>query len=191
MGSTVPESDTIGPRKRVYLFLAIAIAVIVVAVSIGGYYYYLSFAPGHRGGPGNLGYTGVMRRASPGSAGCGSRNAEVCYSNGILVTYGGSVLSDLSFEVTEQTNADAQAPSIPLGPNATVTLLNSTNAVAGVWDWSQNIWVSGSEWVISPGQAVDLVLDTGLLTNSTLAEGIFWVTLSPPNGGSIGAPLGY
>jgi hypothetical protein len=178
-------------RRRVYLFLTIALAFIVIAGLFGGYYYYLYFAPGHRGGPGNLGYSGVMTGASPGSVGCASRNSEVCYSNGVLVTYGGSVLSDLSFKVTNETNADAQAPSIPLGPNATVSLLNSTDAVVGVWNWSDNTWVTGSQWAIPPSQAVGLILDTGLVTNSTLSKGMLWVTLSGPNGGSIGTPLSY
>jgi hypothetical protein len=189
--STAPEGGVTAPRKRDYVYLGIALAVTIVAGFFGAYYFFADVAHGHCECPAGFGFTGGMSRVAPSSLGCAPPTAEVCYSNGLVVSYGGSVLSDLSFAFTQETNADAQAPAIPLGPNATVTMVNSTNAVVGVWNWSHSLWVSGSDWSIPPGQPVSFVLDTGLVFNSTLAGGVLWVTLSGDHGGIDEARLSY
>lgn len=168
----------------------VIVVVLVALVGFGSTYYFLvEVAPVHRGGPANLGFTGTLSSAAPGSEGCANHPAEVCYATGLTVTHAGSALSALSFRVTQRTNADAAAPSIPLGPNATLTALSANDSVVGVWNWSRSTWTSGSQWGISSSQILGMVLDTGLVSNSTLAGGLFWAILSGQFGGQDSLPM--
>jgi hypothetical protein len=78
--------------------------------------------------------------------------------------------------------------SIELGVGASVSLLNGAN-VAGVWNYTVGAWSIVPSGVLSTSAPIVLVLDTGLVSNSTFVGSYFYIELSSPYGGSVGFPL--
>ena len=75
--------------------------------------------------------------------------------------------------------------NVPLGMNAMASILNGSS-VAAAWQWTSSLWLNGSGYVLPIGSNVQIVLDTGLQSNSTLSGSIFCVELSTHGGGVLG-----
>jgi hypothetical protein len=167
--------------------LMLVVVLVVILTCAGGLYLYLGQS--HSTGPAGFNLTSHPERVPPGSTACAPTNGEVCYATGIMVTQGGATLSDLSFKVIQGSGGVVGGTPVPLGPSAAVRMLNGQGEVVGDWNWTEGTWTSGGQWAIPQSQNVDLVLDTGLTNDTTLASAYFWVTLSGVNGGSAGGSL--
>lgn len=100
-------------------------------------------------------------------------------------------ISDLSFAVTNWTSAPYPiADSFPLGPGASVTALNSSQSVGGIWNLSEGKWMGTPSGVLPTSTTAVFTLDTGLISNATLTGGVwFWVEFSSYHQGVVGFQL--
>jgi len=133
-----------------------------------------------------------IERQSPGSTGCRLEPTEVCDKALFESRLDGLTLAHIRFEVTNWSSSTVSGPSappIPLGPTADVSVLDSTGGIAGVWNVSDSLWVSGSGWAVPTDQDVPVVLDTGLTSNATLTNAEFSIILTDPFQGGLGFGL--
>ena len=165
-----------------------AVAVLVAAGVLLGPWL-VSLGPG----PSDFAPAGV-ERVPAGSIGCGPTTGEVCYAASLESLLQGLTLGHLRFVVANGSEGFSThgplAPPLPLGAGAQITALAAPAAVAGVWNMSDGQWVTGGDWRVPAGPNVVVVLDTGLLSNSTLEDAYFAIVLTSPYEGSIGFPLG-
>lgn len=172
---------------RVLLSVGVVVGVIVaaVAVIVG------LFLVGHTG-PSSFAPAG-MARALPGTPACRQIHDEICYEVEFQSGLQGLTLAHLRFVVASGSEGASTngplGPRVPLGQNASVSVLGSPTSVAGVWNFSASSWTSGASWAVPIGPYVPVVLDTGLLSNSTLQEAEFAIILTSPYEGALGFPL--
>lgn len=133
-----------------------------------------------------------IRDAAPGSPGCSAVAGRVCYLAEVDSSIPNLPVSDLRFAVTDKGPYSTLPPNTAiLGPGASVSVLNSTSGVIGVWNLSAGAWSQGPSGDLPTTTPVVVVLDTGLRSNATLAGDYFWVEHYNPYPGSVGFPLGY
>jgi hypothetical protein len=140
--------------------------------------------------PSDFGGAGIARVA-PGSIGCATPAGAVCYRADYASAISGLTLSGLRFNVAGPTNQtiDPDAPGVPLGPTAKVSALGAEGQVVGVWSMPSMTWQIGSGAPVPKSSDDVVILDTGLLDNSTLLGAYFYIILTGANGGSVGFPL--
>ena len=175
-------------RRETAWRLVLGVAGIAVAVFLAGLAVFLLSTHTR---PSDFAPAGI-ERASPGTLGCRSTAGEVCYEALFQSGLSGLTLSHLQFEVTNvspATTTGPLAPPIPLGPGAQVAVLDSSTSIAGVWNVSNGQWQNGSTWLVPTGPYVPVILDTGLVSNSTLSEAEFAIVLTSPFEGALGFPL--
>lgn len=194
--SSIPKDKASGPavgqrnpvRGRTLLILG---AVGIAALLVVGLFAFLVLSPATGGPRGPSLGPGGLERTAPDTVGCLATALEVCYTLTVGCTIANLPASNLFFATS---SASAFSYPIPnnarLGPGATVTVLNGTSS-NGVWN------VTNNRWTILPGGDVPvstpliLVLDTGVVTNTTLQGEWFFVEHSAPSGGYLGFALGY
>jgi hypothetical protein len=170
--------------------VAAVVAVTVAVVVALGIVFALTLAQNAGSRPSGFSVAGAAARIAPGSLGCRSIPGNVCYSTGLIVGKSGVTLSDVVFDVANQTDPEnPQAPRIPLGPGAEVTMFGNSSSVVGTYNMSSASWTRGGEWQFPVDQAVGLILDTGLTSNATLSNAMFWATVASPYLGSVGEGL--
>jgi hypothetical protein len=190
-----PDSDPLRAppaTSRRHEVARILVIVIVIALAIlfaaGSWVLVLWSAPGHTE-PSQFAPVGVERVAA-GSIGCRSTSDEVCYAAIFESALSGLTLGHLQFVVANAsagaTTNGPVAPPLPLGAAAEVSALASPTSVAGVWNVSNNRWVSGGDWPVPNGPNVTVVLDTGLVSNYTLMDAEFDIVLTSPYEGAVG-----
>lgn len=165
--------------------LAIGVAILLAAVVL-----LFAYHPWNTGGsaPSAFG-PATIQRTSPGSIGCRSTPAEVCYISTFDSSISNLPASNLFFAVSNHYPVSYPvSSSVPLGIGASVALLNSTH-VAGVWNFTLGSWTLMPQGNLPTTSAIAVVLDTGLSSNSTLIGSYFYVEHSMPYGGAIGSPL--
>jgi hypothetical protein len=201
----LPPPPPGSPRRRPppgWTVWAIGAALAVVGVVFPGSFVYFDHPiPGSNCtdwyvycpiGPSGFAPAGV-ERAPAESIGCRSSSGEVCYAAIFEATIHGLTLAHLRFVVANSspggdTNGPI-APPLPLGASAQVTALASPGSVAGIWNFSDEQWVSGSDWAVRSTSGVTVILDTGLVSNTTLTDAEFDIVLTSPYEGSVGFPL--
>ena len=130
-------------------------------------------------------------RVAPGSVGCQPTPNEVCYAVIVENSEKGLTLSDVRFYSAVGT-ASQSGPiwtPISLGDSARVSALGPPKSIVGVWNYSEAQWTSGSGWGVPTIGDFTLILDTGLLTNSTLEQAYFFVEVTGPFHGGVGFPF--
>ena len=131
-------------------------------------------------------------RVPAGSVGCRALPQNVCYSVSIATTLNNLEASNLFFAVSNTSRIQVPVPSnVPLGPGASISMLNSTSAIVGVWNYSADHWSHAPSGVLPVNVPVSIVLDTGLDSNATLAGSSFYVEFSSDSGGGVGFPIGW
>jgi hypothetical protein len=165
----------------------IVVVVVLVVTSLVVTSVILLKGGGSPAGPSSFAPGSEISRASPGSTGCRQIPMNVCYSWSLTSQYGGKTYSDLTFNVQSLSTSYSQAPSVPLGPGANVSILNSTGGLVAVWNISSDTWVSGATLPLPVSSLVALVLDTGLNSTQPLSNTEWWVSLSGV--GEIWGPL--
>jgi hypothetical protein len=186
-----PSAGACVARRRGRAILVAAVVAVTVAVVVAlGIVFALTLAQNAGSRPSGFSVAGAAARIAPGSLGCRSIPGNVCYSTGLIVGKSGVTLSDVVFDVANQTDPEnPQAPRIPLGPGAEVTMFGNSSSVVGTYNMSSASWTSGGEWQFPVDQAVGLILDTGLTSNATLSNAMFWATVASPYLGSVGEGL--
>jgi hypothetical protein len=178
-----PTSGLKNQRRRILIVTVIAVVLIIA----GGYvWFYETTYP--RLGPGSF-FVYNATKVSPGSIGCIPKPGELCYSLTMGNEFNNLHLSDVRFSLTDSNVSNPNGPPVHVGSNAGVSVLQSTSAVAGQWNWTSGTWSLGASWTVPVNPGVTLVFDSGLLGSSTLNNTIFWATLSAPGVGSAGAQL--
>ncbi len=165
--------------------LAVYLAVVIVAVGL-----LFAVHPWDTGGsvPSDFG-AAAYQRTSPGSIGCRSTPAEICYAVAVDSSFSNLPASNLVFAVSNHFPTSYPIPStVPLGPGASVSLLSSTQVV-GVWNCTFGTWTQVPQNFLPTTSAFVIVLDTGLGSNTTLNGSYFYVEHSLPYGGATGIPL--
>jgi hypothetical protein len=189
--SVMPESEggnvagRSGPWRRSRAFPAAAIAsTFVVAVVVLAIFN--PWANRRTSGPSNFAPVDGPVKTAPGTIGCRSTPLEVCYSVVVSCLFRNFTASNLYFAVTNETVYSYPEPNnVPLGPDASVSVLQS-GSIAAVWNWSTGAWSNGSGWLFPYDSNVTIVLDTGLVSDSTMLGMSFWVEYAQPYGGSVG-----
>lgn len=140
-------------------------------------------------GPSDFAPVGI-ERATPGSIGCAAPVGAVCYRADYAPSIPGLTLSGLRFNVANPSNQtiNPNAPTIPLGPTATVSALGSDGQVVGVWSMQSMMWQNGAGAPVPPSSDTAVILDTGLLSNATLSGAYLYIILSGTNQ-AVGFPL--
>ena len=165
-------------RPHAWLFPVVAVAAAIFVVNVSFFWVLANFQPT---GPSVFAPSFGPERVLHGTIGCRSVPAEVCYLVSIESSYWDLPLSSLRFTVAHQSSfPDPNAVPVSLGPGATVSALNSTSSVAGVWDALNGSWVTGSNRVVPSDRDVSFVLDSGLMSNATLSGAWFSVVLTGP-----------
>lgn len=177
------------PKARRMTWLVVPICIVIAIGLLLGFV----FVPlGGHPGPGPSGFSPASGpiRVAPGSIGCQSLSRDVCYAAAVMTLYSGVSLSHLQFRVANETTPlNSNATPLPLGHSAQVAVLSSSVSIAGVWNVSTGSWTNGSGWVLPTNLSIVIILDTGLLSNSTLAGTWFWAELTGPAQASVGFPL--
>jgi hypothetical protein len=191
--SQVPYPQNPGPRLgqpvMIVVFVVAALAVASTAIVLGPGLAAWMACP--HTCPSGFAPVGIERQP-PGSTGCRPEQSEVCDQAQFESRLDGLTLAHLRFEVTNWSSSSVSgpaAPLIPLGAMAAVSVLDSTGEVVGVWNVSDSAWVSGSGWAVPTDQYVPVVLDTGLVSNATLANAEFSIILTDPYQGALGFGL--
>lgn len=173
-------------RRALMIFLAVAVVLILVTGSLA--YLVLNqptFPPRPSLGPAGL------SRATSGSLGCRSSPDEVCYAVEFGCTYSQLPIWNLFFAASNATGFSYPiANTAYLGPGARVTVLNGSSA-NGEWNISSGRWTVQPVGFVPTNSLLVVVLDTGVLSNSSLIGTWFFVEHSLPTGGAIGLALGY
>lgn len=172
------------------------IAVAAVIVAVGVLTSFLLLAQPIRPG---VGYTvppylwmDNQTRVLAGSAGCLPRSGELCYGFQAGVEASGFRLSDVRFEFTNDsggTTSGPSAPERPLGPSASVLVLNTSGAPVAQWNWTDHDWEYGAAWALPVGGSFSLVFDTGFTNENEVVGAMFTLTTTAPIEGSVGASL--
>jgi hypothetical protein len=185
-------ADHPAPRNR-RLKIALVSVVVALSVFLVASLVLVSLLSSLGTSPNSFWFAKGPDRVGPGTIGCRMNPDEVCYSFAFGMVYKGVTLSRSSFQVVNRSYAlsgrGSEGPIIPLGPIASVSVLSSTSTIAGSWNYSSSVWSNGSGWVVPTNVNVTVILDTGLLTNATLANTGFEIVLSSPNGGAVGCSL--
>ena len=142
-------------------------------------------------GPGPSAFgPGAISSASPGSVGCRAIAGDLCFAVTVQTSLSGVPASNLFFAVSNQSPISYPVEnSIPLGPGASVSLLNGS-VIAGVWNFTLGTWSTVPVGLLPTTIPFEVVLDTGLTSSSTLTGSYFYVQHSDPYGGATGVPLG-
>jgi hypothetical protein len=193
-GSTLPTVATSGsrpglPRPRSSRGpLILLVAMIVIVGALGGAFALSQIWHGAPVGANQFGFANVSM-VVPGSMGCREVPHEVCFGLTAATTLTGLQLGDIHFRLTNQTDQDYRAPSVPIGANASVLVMKAPGASAGQYNWSSGAWITGSTWVMPTNLNVEFVFDTGLTDGAQVNGTVFWALLSSPGSGADGAPL--
>ena len=185
---SVGPSDSISrgsnPRRGRRWALVVGVATIVVVGSFALYY----FETYPRLGPASF-FVDNSTRVLPGSTGCSPTASELCYSLVMGTIIQSLRLSDLRFELTNETDEGPNGPRVPVGVNAGVTVIQPAGGEAGHWNWSAGEWNTGASWIIPTNANVSIVFDSGLSDASSLNETDFWIVVSGPGSAAVGDPL--
>jgi hypothetical protein len=166
-------------------WVALAVGVSVI-VGLGVWVFWeLEVGPYLQNGfpPGAAGFAfgGPPMRAPPGSQGCRAITGNVCYSDSFVTLYHGESFSDLQLNVG--TGANPRGAPVPLGPGAVILAFSPSDGLLAVWNVSGQAWIVGSNAGIPQNVQVPVVLDTGLTSNSTLANAMLWGSLEGQGSG--------
>ena len=188
------------PRRRTVWALCAALAIVGL-VLLGSFVYFDDLIPGSNCydwyvhcplGPSDFSPVGI-EKVSAGSIGCSSTTGEICFSAIFQASLQGLTLEHLRFVVANASAGGSTngplAPPLPLGAGAQVTALASPSSVAGVWNVSTGHWISGGSWPVSTGPGMSVILDTGLVSNTTLRDAEFDIVLTSPYEGAVGFTL--
>jgi len=125
-----------------------------------------------------------------GSAGCPPVSGLVCYSVAVESLLHGLTLGSLGFRVANLTTQPGlNTTQVRLGSTARVSALGSTGLAVGTWWFSNRTWSSGSTWPVPLSTEVWFVLDTQLVSNSTLGRAWFSIDLGTPFSGGVAFSL--
>lgn len=127
-----------------------------------------------------------------GSAGCLPRSGELCYGFQAGVEASGFRWSDVRFEFTNDSGGRTSGPSAPerpLGPSASVLVLNTSGAPVAEWNWTDHDWEYGAAGALPEGASFSLVFDTGFTDENEILGAMFTLTTTAPIEGSVGASL--
>jgi len=138
-------------------------------------------------GPSNFAPAYGPVKVAPGSVGCPAVSGLVCYLTAVATRLHGLTLSNLEFRVMNLSRGNGTVGA--LGPNATVSVPGPSGTVVGLWWFSNQTWSSGSSWQVEFNTNVSFVLNTGLLSYSSLSGAWFAVELTSPFGGEVNFPL--
>lgn len=196
MGTEPTARDRSGPYRPISgdrsalrwgpISIVVILAVLASALALG--VWFGQFSPPS---PPGLGVSSGTSAAIPGAPGCRSAPGDLCFRVGVVTTYHGVAYSALHFAITQPVNSTRPLwGSVPLPAGATVSVLVGTRVV-GIWNFSSHAWSLAPSGVLPYDQNVPVILDTGLVSNSTLRSAYLDVDLSGPEDGGIGFPLGY
>ncbi|HZY92185.1 MAG TPA: hypothetical protein VFG07_05370 [Thermoplasmata archaeon] len=181
-GARGPISSPWNSRRRrlllgLYFALLVGLIVWLLWVFEVGPYVQNGFLPGASG----FVLTGPVSRVPPGAIGCRAISGNLCYSAWFITAYRGRSVGDLRWNVGNA--SDPQAPPLPLGPGAEISVLNPTGGVLATWNVSAEAWSAGATAILPQNVQVPVVLDTGLLSNSTLSNAMLWGALEGQGSG--------
>jgi len=181
-----PRAERLRRALMVALIVAAGLVIAVASVELIP----LWFVPFHSE-PSDFAPAGVGS-VGAGTIGCAPISDEVCYFATFQSLLEGLTLSHLRFRVANSSASSPngpEAPALPLGSSARVSVLASPMSVAGVWNVSTAQWISGSTWNVPIGTGTTVILDTDLSSNRTLENAEFYVILTSPFEGAVGFPL--
>jgi len=176
------------PKRRLRVAL---IAVLAAAVVLAGAILAVAFHPWTaNGGTGPSAFAPVsITRTTPGSPGCRAVAGDICYLSEVSSAFSNLAASNLFFAVSNVfPTSYPQQSSISLEVGASVSLLNGSS-VAGVWNYTIGAWSQAPTGVLPTTAPIQVVLDTGLASDSTFVGAYFYIEHSSPYGGSVGFPL--
>jgi len=189
--SVGPEASGRADNRLRRGILLVAILTIGASVAIAAIEITPVLFDSHDTEPSDFAPVGIEKLA-PGRVGCASTQGEVCYLALFDSALAGLTWSHIRFAVanssTSTTNGP-EAPPIPLGPGARVSVLAASGGISGVWNWTLAEWISGSSLGVPTNANSTVVLDTDLLSNRTLQSAEFAIILTSPFEGAIGLPL--
>ena len=189
MSHELGTSGDLTPRGGPGKFPGWIIAVVVLLVPIfSGTLAWIAVTQTPHTGPSDFAGDSAGPGA-PGSPGCRNVTGEFCLRAEISSSFPNLPASNLFFAVSNETWASYPEPNnYSLGPNATVSLLNSTGVV-GVWNLSRSVWMSSPPGSLPISTPIQVVLDTGLRTDPGYHGAYFYVEHSQPYGGAVGFAL--
>jgi len=183
-----PQSEAPPNRARLYWLAGgtgTAIAVIVVALLVLVPMFHSNYT-----GPSQFAPADGPLKVQPGSAGCPEVSGLVCYSVAIESLLHGLTLGSLGFRVANLTTQPGlNTTQVRLGSSARVSVLGSYSITVGTWWFSNRTWSSGSTWQVPLNTEVWFVLDTQLVSNSTLSRAWFAIDLGTPFSGGVAFSL--
>lgn len=182
-----PLRDSAGRTRRIERTIVAAVVAVVVVI---GAFEFIRVLEIPRTGPAELFVTNATR-VEPGSIGCGATPGELCFSLTAGISVTNLRLSDVEFELTNETGQSSigpNAPPEPVGASAGVSVLGSPTLVVGHWNWSARVWTDGSGWNIPTTVELVLIVDSGLLYTTSLGGTLFSLSITP-TGGSAGTFL--
>lgn len=175
-------------RRRIFwigLSTSIAVGVLLIAL-----FFVAPLLNSGRIGPSAFAPADGPVRVTPGSVGCPPSPGLVCYWVAVASLLGGLTLAHLAFRVANITVFPGyNATPVTLGSYARVSILGTSDAVVGVWWFSNETWTSGSVWDVPTTTDVGMVLDTGLFSNATLIRAWFAIDLTSPFEGQVAFSL--
>jgi hypothetical protein len=160
------------------------IALAVVVILVVGILTYLraSTEPGvNEFAPGS-----IVKRVAPGTVGCRLLAGNLCFSFSFITQFQGKTLSDIQFNVDNESDGNPHGPALTLGLGANVSVISGNSTVTALWNVTTQTWERGSTIGVPYNTVVPVVLDTGLSSNTTIANGMFWISLGSS---SVGGPL--
>jgi len=183
-----PQSEAPPNRARLYWLAGgtgTAIAVIVVALLVLVPMFHSNYT-----GPSQFAPADGPLKVQPGTAGCPEVTGLVCYSVAIESLLHGLTLGSLGFRVANLTTQPGlNTTQVQLGSSARVSALGTSGMTVGTWWFSNRTWSSGSTWQVPLNTEVWFVLDTQLVSNSTLSRAWFAIDLGTPFSGGVAFSL--
>jgi hypothetical protein len=183
-----PQSEASPNRARLYWLAGgtgSAIAVIVVALLVLVPTFHSNYT-----GPSQFAPADGPLKVQPGTAGCPEVTGLVCYSVAIESLLHGLSLGSLGFRVANLTTQPGlNTTQVQLGSSARVSALGTSGITVGTWWFSNRTWSSGSTWQVPLNTEVWFVLDTQLVSNSTLSRAWFAIDLGTPFSGGVAFSL--
>lgn len=189
LSMTRSNAQPLGRRRRQHILIAAIVAGALAAAVISVELFYE--LPPPVGPPPIAIEVRQVFQVAPGSVGCRATYGELCYQVVAIAQVSGVELNDVYFTLQNASNASTGPESSPVhaGSGAGITVVDSSGAIVGYWNWSLTEWTNGANWTLPFNTNVSLVFDSGLLNASSLPALRLWVVTTSPFSSAIGNPL--
>jgi|SRR5580700_4311773 hypothetical protein len=184
--SDQPHGSPRMPRQSIRILTAVLILAVAVASVAAAIFVFL---PGPNSKlPASFG-ADQFGRVAPGKMGCLNVTGEVCIYLNISSSLQGFPAANLFFAVSNAYSTSYPIlNNISLDVHGAVTILNGSTT-GGTWNFSMGNWSAAPSGVLPTSSPFEVILDTGLQSNSTLVGASFWVEHPNPDAGALGVPV--